>query len=61
MYSKFIATKAANNEELTMVNADVKDLPQSEGKETVFYRDDDGYPILKGIKLKVSWKKQLKP
>lgn len=45
VYSKFIATKAANNEELAIANADAKDLPQTEGKETVFYRDEDGYLI----------------
>lgn len=52
VYSKFIATKAANNEELAMADADMKDIPESEGKETVFYRDENGYPILKGYQIK---------
>ena len=52
VYSKFIASKAETQEEVYNAKGDKDDLPDIDGKETVFYRGEDGFPVLKGYQIK---------
>lgn len=52
VFTKFVASKAETPEEKQNAKMDVADLPEAVGKETVFYRDKNGYPILKGYQIK---------
>lgn len=53
VFTKYIATKAPEGSvQREKALEDVENIEDTEGKETIFYRDENGYPILKGYQIK---------
>lgn len=52
IFTKYIASKCETDEELSKAEEDAKKVAEMEGKETIFYRDSEGNPVLKGYQIK---------